>query len=464
MTSHSASPPHYFQAHDTGYSDRFLVRRSTLILLLIGLYVIGAHLRLSLFAGNTMILPMYLMLLSSAVLTMMFINPLLQQAGGIFTLLAGFILLQPLLSTAPGSSLFNGLLGRLQLIVSIISALALVIASAHVDPKRLRLLFSTLWGAFILLGLLELLGLKPVFDTISDALYSGSGRGVYISEGRDISIYGRIRPTAMASEPSYFADTLATLTVLIFLLDPRRGGLRSWLILASMVALDFAILPSFKIAFYVVAVLVWQLWPSTPRRVLALVAVLIASALLGLFFYTQLLSFFLTQAGQHLESGSFFGRGIVGRIVAGEVLSQYPLFGYSIGNEDAVYPTIARIWQDSGAFDLFPWYLNSSAYNLLSSGFWWQIIFLGLFGWAFFTGIVARLLTQLHVVNPMRTLICAWIIWYAGSAFVDPHTWFMVALFALPVTNRPALLSSLSPRHPAPEFLLSQDLHTHAKK
>jgi len=42
-----------------------------------------------------------------------------------------------------------------------------------------------------------------------------------------------------------------------------------------------------------------------------------------------------------------------------------------------------------------------------------------------------RLLREIDVKTPFRTLAYVWIAWYAGFAFVDPHSCYMVVIFPI---------------------------------
>ncbi|MDC0660361.1 hypothetical protein N6L27_20340 [Leisingera sp. SS27] len=404
------------------------LRVSSVVMALFVIYLTGAHLRLSVYSGGSLLLPMYPMLLSAAALALLFINPLLNRAGASFALFAFCMLLLPLLSTAPQSGLS---LGVAQFLVSVISALAVIQALSTLDPRRLRRMMIIFWSVLVALALIENMGLKPVFDQIRETLYSGSGRFVYFAEARDVALYGRVRATVFASEPSFLADSLSGLMLMIFFLDPRRGSLASWARLGAMVAVCFALSPSFKMVFYLAAAGVWQFWPQRLAGILVLVfAVVILGALTAVFF-APLAALFMEAAGGHLESGSFYGRIAVAPEVGFGALRDYPLFGYGIGNDEGVYPVVAQVWQDSGAFFLFPWYQGLPATDLMSNGFWWQWIFLGLLGVPLFAVLVMRLLRLLGVRLPFRTLLCCWIVWYAGFAFVDPHSWYVVVVFSI---------------------------------
>jgi len=98
-----------------------------------------------------------------------------------------------------------------------------------------------------------------------------------------------------------------------------------------------------------------------------------------------------------------------------------------------------QIWNDAGAFSLFPWFRNSllQAQDLMSNGFWWQWMFLGLLGGSIFTAIMLWLLRALGVAYPLRTILCCWIIWYPGSAFVDAGTWIIFAIVSLTAIKPP---------------------------
>lgn len=398
------------------------------------LYLIGAHLRISFYAGSSLLVPMYPMLFSAAILTYLYRGELFAQAGPVFGLLFVFIMAQPIFSSAPGSGFSETILGRLQFLISVVSALAVIKALSHVQASRIRRLVLILWVCFIVLALLETIGLKPLFDAIRNVLYSASGRGIYESDSRDLALYGKIRTTVFASEPSFLADTLAAFYLLFFFLHPRRGSLGSWIALGAMFTISFVLSPSIKVVFYLLALIVWHFWPKDFKSFIRLLAFLALFGLVLLVLWQDLSLYVLNAVGGYSQSGSFFGRIRVAPDVGMAALRDFPLFGYGLGNDDGVYAVVAQAWQDAGAFILFPWYRELPASDLMSNGFWWQWIFLGWFGGAVFVVLMLRILGTLGVALPLRSLVCTWIIWYAGSAFVDPQSWFIVALFSIPAT------------------------------
>lgn len=422
---------------------RIGTRRSTLVLMLFFFYLIGSHLRLSIYYNGSLLLPMYMMLLSAAVLMLLFKNPLLRKVGISFTIFTAFLLTQPALTLAPDSISVDTFRASLQLLVSVISSLAVIYALSTVDRDPLRWLLVVIWCMFIVLAIVENIGLKPIFDQVREVLYTSS---IYMAEGRDVSIYGMVRPTVFASEPSWLADTLSGLVLMIFFLDPQRGSHGSWLRLAIMVAVSFIVSPSFKMAFYLVAVVVWQFWPRNQRGFVIVLGSLFIFSVLLFIFLVPISGLVYQVAGSHLESGSFYGRIGVAPGVGWNVLTTYPIYGYGIGNEEGLYPIIADEWFVSGAFNLFPWFKYLSAAHLMTNGFWWQWVFLGVGGGLVFVKFIIHLLKQIGVEIPLRTLVCVWIVWYAGFAFVDPQSWFVVVIFSIGAVSRHRGRGQIGPR------------------
>lgn len=420
------------QGHSRPATHSWLVLRyTTVISLLFVIYLIGGHLQLSLYFGGSLLVPMYPMLLSAAILTLMFASELQRRAGAAFLILALIVTVYPLVTVAPGSGYGGTLLGSLQFLVAIISALAMIVALQHLGQHKLRLIVLWFVGVMLSLAALETFGLKPIFEPIREALYASSNRGVYDAVTRDIAIYGRIRATVFASEPSFLADTLFSLILISFFLDAKRGTKESYLRAGALLLIAFYFIPSFKVVFYLMAAIVWQFWPNNRRSLIVLLAVIGALFTLTILFSGTLFSLFVWFAGGHFESASFYGRIGVAHTFGLEALGRYPIFGFGLSNQEGTFPIISNIWQNSGAYAIFPWYQGAPAQLLMSNGFWWQWVFLGLLGGLIVNALILILLRNVGVAKPLRTLICSWIVWYAGSAYVDPHSWYMIVVFSL---------------------------------
>lgn len=431
MTNHhpSSSPKIIFSSR-AGESI-LSIRSSTIIITLFTIYLIGAHLRLSLYSGNSILVPMYLMIASGALVSLFSIKILVHAVGLPIITIIIFIIAQPFLSYTLGTRQEISITSSIQLLVSIIISLSFVWALSTVDRMRLWRMLFVFWASLIALALIENSGFRPFFDGIRDILYGGADRGIYASDLRDMELYGSVRSTVFASEPSFLADSLCSLVLLMFMLDPQRGLLSSWIRFGAMQFLCILVSPSFKIVFYIAALLLWQYWPRNPRSQLFIGLSLPIFALVLWLLSPSLLPILEGMLGQHSETGSFYGRVEVGPSVAAKALVNSPFFGYGLGGADEVYPIISSIWFESGAFQKFPWYVDLGARDLMSNGFWWQWIFLGLAGGMVFIVLLLRLMDGIGITNPIRALVCTWIVWYAGSAFVDPQSWYMLIIFSI---------------------------------
>lgn len=406
-------------------------RRIAYVLLIFAL--IGFHLRLSIYADSGSILvPNYLILTPAAILFAMQANNLTRLVGNILIALTVFIVTQPLLSVAPGADVVQGLRSAAQLMAAIMAAAAIVYTAAHLSAKSLRKIFLTFWCGLMSLATLELLGFRNVMLAITQSLYAGTNRGVYgavvSNDTRDSLLYGRPRPTAFASEPSFLAESWMVMAALVFLLDKNRGSVGSWIRLIVMFSIGYALAPSNLVYFILLATLIWHFWP---RGKFARVHMLFYALLGCALFITPVLGTALENVDSS-STASFFARVASGPHVGFSALGASPIFGYGIGNTAGAAPIVIDVWQSSGSFGKWPWYIGAPTETMMANGFWWQWISLGLVGGIVFTLLALRLLERLGVRNPWCVMICTWTVWYAGGIFVSPVDWMVFALFAVP--------------------------------
>ena len=400
------------------------------VLFVFFIYIVGLHLRLTVYSGGKILIPLYLMLASFLLLAPKYFWPMLNKAGYGFLGLVVFTCAQPFLTFAPGSAL-GTLHSTLHMVASVATTTMMIYALSTVPKAKVRRLALVVWGVMLALAVLESTGLKPVFDQVRDVLYAGTGRFVYSSDMRDIEIYGKVRSTVFATEPSFLADTLCVLILTVVVLDEKSG--KKWLLIkaASMLLASFILAPSLKMIFYMVSASLWVYWPTTKKGLERSIVLLIFAAVFGTIGYMLFFAFLEGAIGKHMNSGSFYGRIAVAPIVGFRAISDYPIFGYGIGNTDGLSEIIFEAWQSSGAFDLFPWFQNFPANNLMTNGFWWQWSFLGVFGGLLFVLLVRKWLVALGEEYPARTIVCVWIVWYSGFAFIDPVSWSIFMFFTI---------------------------------
>lgn len=411
--------------------------KSAIAVSLLIMFVVGNHLRLSLYSGGAVLVPSYLSLLAGVALMVLY-SPSLTRAAIHLYVLGVWLAFAPLLNTllVPQALSLEGYKSSLQLLASITLMLPVAIALHRIPPRRLIRTAVWIWLTLIALALVETLLLRDTFNAITEAIYSASGRGNYLSVDRDQLLYGQVRPRVLASEPSFLATTLLCLCTLAITGMQVNGTPGLMLRAGAMLVVTYMVSPSLVIMFYAGALLIWSHWPRT-RKAKQLAIIIAASAsivaLLLSMNATQLAAAYEVAFGERGATGSFFGRILVGPSVAMEVLTKYPLLGLGVGNDAVSRPIIDDIWASKGAFALFPWFADPGlrAGDLMSNGFWWQWIYFGLLGGIIFLVIVARIMRSVGITRPYRALVCAFVIWYSGAAFVDPLSWFLVALFSM---------------------------------
>ncbi|MDZ4309636.1 MAG: hypothetical protein U1A24_03635 [Cypionkella sp.] len=367
----------------------------------------------------------------------MYWRELIARVGQPLFALILLVLFMPIVSTAPSAGYISRIPSLVSFFVSIISSIGLYIALEKMPRNRLRRLVVTTWFVFIALAFLEGLGLKPAFDTVRDMLYAASGRGVYEAADRDIALYGRIRSTVFASEPSFLANTLSVLMFMAYVLHPQPKSWRAFLQYLAMATVSYLLAASFTYGFFLIALLIWSFWPKNVRELATLLLTSLLAIGAAFLLRDELTYIFLDVSGNHMATGSFFGRILVAPQAAFETLMIYPLVGVGIGNGEAARPFIVQIWSDSGAFALFPWFNNPMmrAQDLMSSGFWWQWMYLGIAGGVVFNLALFWALRRLRVMYPLRSIVCCWIIWYPGAAFVDVGSWVILTIVSLSSTG-----------------------------
>lgn len=411
-------------------------KRARIAFVLIVVFLAGLHLRLAIYTsdGSTLV-PMYLMLLSGGLLAAAQIDLLMRRLGRPLLAIVLFVVIQPLFTGAPLSGGADTLLSALQLLAALIAALAVVFTASRLEAQSLRKLFFGFWAMLMALTLMENYGPRAFMQSVQSALYSGSNRGIYAEGHRDIELYGQVRASAFASEPSFLADSWLSMAVLVFLLDKKRGSFLSWVRLFVMIAIGYSLAPSLKIIFYLSAIVVWHFWPKTSKGAMGLLAWLVFATVILYIAISAYLDNLVSTIGS-IETGSFFARITAGPLIGAEALGNYPFLGYGVGNHEGLTPLMREVWHATGGYSEFPWYRSAGGQALLTNGFWWEWLYLGICGGILFTYLVCRLLASLGVRHPMRVVTCSWIVWYSGFAFVDPASWWVVAMFAIPELAR----------------------------
>jgi hypothetical protein len=400
-------------------------------LLLLGVYLVGMHTRLTIYSDGKVIVPMYLCLFVGVLL--LFASRELLTRGILIglSLLLGLILCDVVSTYFIDWTLQARLRGALQLFASLLVGLGFFFALKSTERIALRRLFLTFWAVLIVVGLLEnYAGLRPAMQDLVANLYGGSPRYIYDAATRDLDIYGKIRPLVFTTEPSFVAISLALATFQVFAIDLAGRPLFSLGRAVAMLVISYWVEPSLIYGFAWVVVVIWFFTQMAPAyRIATILAALLVAAVVVVALL-QADGGLAKTIIDHSRDGSFFGRVIAPTMAGLKVLTHYPFFGVGVGNEDAAYPAIFDVWSATGAFSRFPWYGELTAAGLLTNPFWWHWIYFGLVGGVLFIALLWLLLGSMGVDRRLLVLVSTAIFWASGFGYVDLVSWSVFYIFA----------------------------------
>ncbi|MFG1275637.1 hypothetical protein [Xanthobacter flavus] len=406
--------------------------RSAASLILLVIFLVGYHLRLSVYSGETILIPMYLCNVAVFIAIVNFYSKVNTGIYLYLSLLTAIIVLTTLVGAIDSD--LSGMTGAIQTSLAIVGFVFLVFVLLDVEPGRMVRYFTALWIALIILATLERAApVREIYDEITNIVYTGMPRSIYSADVRDMELYSIIRPKIFSSEPSYAATTLSTISLLILFAIGEARRLRNFAIYLGMQVVQYIVAPSQTSIFFVAAVALFIFWPKKVRLVHVVGAAMVIAlvSILLLPSYSDILAGSSGDAPfSHQLTGSFFGRITAGPLLFMKVALTDPLFGVGVGNKNATADMIIDVWAEAGAFQKFPWYIGLRPQDLMSNGFWWSWVYLGIVGGIAFYLVLVLLLKRMGALHPGKVLMCTWVIWYAGSSFETIPSWFIMGIFA----------------------------------
>ena len=290
-----------------------------------------------------------------------------------------FFLTVSLVAGGSGAEFFDDrLTSWLQIIVALGCAHIMLCALDYPETVR-KTLF--LWMMFIVVGVILETTFSPIRD-FSDAFrhLAFEGRFIYDDAGRDLQVYGFVRPKLFTQEPSHVSKAFVVFGAGWYVLSSRRR--LTLLLICSILATLFLGSPFVLLALP----LAWFLERMASGRP---VSSIVAAGLpvLGIFaiVLTKLFSTRLTLilSGNDI---SFFSRFQGPFEVALKTIGQYPIFGVGIGAKEALWGEMHIVYSP-----LFPssW-LYDNYLTILSNGFANSLSFFGIMGAAIFYFLLAQ--------------------------------------------------------------------------
>lgn len=320
--------------------------------------------------------------------------------------------------------------GLVQLVYSFVIGYALFLTILQAERRQIARLFFWMSVTILVGCVLETYtGLAAISDRVRAAIYD---HGVYISDRRDVLLYGKVRPKFFTSEPSAVTFGYTLFVFCWFLVSAYRWKLFLYvgLIGAGMIVMPG---PTLLLSLLLIAPYYYFIVPASQpnnrRNSMYRAGILIFGSLLLIAFAIVGSVAYSERLNQILHGGgdpSFFYRVIGPMLVAFEIFKVYPVAGSGLTGEPFIHELATNTYARSPYYSI-EWGFSKLS-EVLTNYFWLHWIYLGaIFGIAVF----AALTYWLHVLRIPSITFC-WIVWVifgqASGAYVGPKTWTVLLL------------------------------------
>ncbi|MBI5260659.1 MAG: hypothetical protein HY852_02430 [Bradyrhizobium sp.] len=378
-------------------------------------------------------------------------------AGLLLTATVAFFALSIPYAVAPS----RRLLSLAQLYVALITNCGLFLGLSSLDSRTVSRVFLSIAVLILVVATLEVhFGLRPFVDAIRSLIH----QEYYRDTARDLQLYGAVRPTVFASEPSLVGIFWGLSLCGWLLADTDRWGFRRLVVAALLTAAAIFVIRSPTI-FYAVAICVIGLIVHGLRRSANPGVRLAKSALLfACFVVTTTSTSLLMHAGDEfggviediVKGDSFYSRQIGPHRLASSMADTSPFFGFGLGGDaemapyvmDAFSPVIENMIAGANAADVdsVPGmainFSEGKTSHLLTNSFWQFWISFGILGGAVVAALVALALANLGVSEIGFVLLGATLMGQTMGGVVIAPAWtplFVIAALTIGWTNaRPA--------------------------
>ncbi|WP_157450338.1 hypothetical protein [Bradyrhizobium sp. ARR65] len=374
------------------------------------------------------------------------------------------------------------LLSLVQLYAALITNYGLFLGLSSLKSRTASRLFLSVAVIVLVLATLEVhFGLRPFVDEIRSVIHQEN----YDDTARDLELYGAVRPTVFASEPSLVGIFWGLALCGWLLADADRWGVGRLIVTSLLTASAIFVIRSPTI-FYAVAICVIGLIVHRLRRSPNPGARLAKSALLFACFILVITSTsLLMQAadefggviGDIVKGDSFYSRQIGPYRLASSMADTSPFFGFGLGGDaemtpyamDAFGPAIENMLAGVNALDVdsVPGmainFREGKTSHLLTNSFWQFWISFGILGGAIVAAVVAFALAKLGVREIGFVLLGATLMGQTMGAVVIAPAWtpmFVIAAFTFRWTKARYPLASRSTRSASQGLQLGERLQT----
>jgi hypothetical protein len=349
------------------------------------------------------------------------------------------------------------LLSLAQLYVALVTNYGLFLGLSSLKSRTVSRLFLSGAVLMLIVATLEVyFGLRPFVDAVRSVIH----QQYYEDTARDLELYGAVRPTVFASEPSFVGIFWGLCLCGWLLADVDRFGFRQ-LVVASLLTGSAVFVIRSPTIFYAVTICVIGLIVHRLRRSANPGVRLVKSALLLACFIvviasTSLLMQAADEFGGAIENivkgDSFYSRQIGPYRLASSMADTSPFFGFGLGGDaemtpyamDAFSPVIENMIAGVNAADVdsVPGmainFSEGKTSHLLTNSFWQFWISFGILGGTVVAALVAFALAKLGVSEIGFVLLGATLMGQTMGGVVIAPAWtplFVIAALTIRWTN-----------------------------
>lgn len=319
--------------------------------------------------------------------------------------------------------------GLIQLTYSFVIGYALFLTILEAERRQLARLFFWLSAVIVVGCLLETYaGLNVISDKVRAVIYES---GVYISDRRDLLLYGKVRPKFFTSEPSAVTFGYTLFIFCWFLVSTYRWKLPAYLV---FVGIGMLVMPGPTLLLSLLLIppyyyfIVPASQPPSRRTSMYRAGILIFGSILLVVFGIVAVFVYGERIDQIMAGSdpSFFFRVIGPFLVALEVIKQYPWAGAGLTGENFINELAINTYARSPHYSTDWGFLKLS--DVITNYFWLHWIYLGAI-WG--VAVIAAISMWLNLLRVPSVIFC-WIVWVifgqASGAYVGPKTWVVMLL------------------------------------
>lgn len=312
----------------------------------------------------------------------------------------------------------------LQFIVSIYSAIILILLISQLNSKSIcKALFVVLIIILTIASLERWSPLGPIIRDLNVIFYSWHPSPIYTAAGRDVAMWGSIRPLAFATEPSVAAIFSSLIICFIALLSGKSIVYK--IVFCTSIGLISFIIFSSITTFFIIIGFILHLFLSRPGiyRIIGMFALM--CFILAIIFLAILL---FQMESRYVQNASFFGRLVAPILLLWDSIQINILFGFGFGPIERYESFINDIWYRTGMFARESYIYGASVSNLLTNSFWQHWVAWGVVGGFISWFIIHKIIKSVVGKYDISSWIWIAFTWQTIGGYVDLRSWGVAAM------------------------------------